>query len=346
MRELLPHIETWAADHKRIALATLVRVYGASPRPLGAKMVISSEGEIAGSVSGGCVESAVVDESKQVLLTGRPKLLHFGIADETAWSVGLSCGGKIEVFLESLDPASLIYSSLKESLEAGHPTVRCVVLSGAGIGAAMLFEEDGKTRGGLGSRDLEELVQKHAGQQLELGRNNRQSLSVSNSTFEVFFEVFPPPEKLIVVGAVHVAIYLVQFAKILGFRTIVVDPRSTFATEERFPAVDELHVQWPAAAIQQPDLDESTYVAVLSHDERLDNPFLEMAVSSRCRYIGALGSRKTHARRTKALIEMGVSEDKLSRIRSPIGLDLGGSQPAEIALSIISEIVSVRNSME
>ena len=234
-----------------------------------------------------------------------------------------------------------LYEALKRCIEEGQLVALATVLAGPGIGNKLLIWPDGRTKGSLGSAALDEQVIRYAAGLLANQSSGRASFDVAGETADVFIEVYPPPPKLVIIGAVHIAIPLVTFAKELGFRTIVVDARSAFATRERFPHVDELIVKWPAEALKELNLDEASYVVVLSHDEKLDTPSLKVALESPARYIGALGSPKTHAKRVEALRRMGVTDEQLARIHAPIGLNLGAQRPEEIAVSIIAEIVAV-----
>ncbi len=234
-----------------------------------------------------------------------------------------------------------IYELLKQSLEEEKLVALATVVAGPGLGNKLLIWPDGRTAGDLGSADLNQRVLRYSADLLADQRPDRASFEVAGETVEVFIDVYPPPPKLIVVGAVHIAIPLVTFAKELGFRTIVVDARSAFATPERFSHADELVLKWPAKALEELDIDEATYVVVLTHDEKLDNPALKIAVQSPARYIGALGSPKTHAKRVAKLKAQGVMDEQLARIHAPIGLDLGAQRPEEIAVSIMAEIVAV-----
>jgi xanthine dehydrogenase accessory factor len=238
-----------------------------------------------------------------------------------------------------------IYQALKRCLDRGQLVAVATVIVGPGLGNKLLIWPDGQTAGDLGSAELDRRVVSYAAHLLAAQESGRAAFDVANGTVEVFVDVYPPPPKLIVVGAVHIAIPLVTFAKTLGFRTIVIDARSAFATRERFPHADELIVEWPSTALKALDLDEATYVVVLSHDEKLDTPALHVALQNPVRYVGALGSRKTHAKRVKALEDLGVSAEQLARIHTPIGLDLGGRVPEEIALAIMAEIVAVRHNV-
>ncbi len=345
MREVLPDVERWLEAGKRVALATVAKVYGSAPRPLGAKMAVSEKAEMAGSVSGGCVESAVVQEALEVLAEGRPRLLPFGITDEQAWEVGLACGGRIEVFVEPMttDENRPVWEALRDALRSDRLVALATVLSGPLAGRKVLFWPDGETVGTLGDPTLEAEVRRAAAAALATQRTERLHIPTPSGETAVLLEVFPPSPKLVIVGAVHIAIPLVTMAKALGFRTIVVDARQVFATEERFGHADELRIGWPEDVLAQLPLDEGTYVVVLSHDEKLDNPALKVALQHPVRYVGALGSRKTHARRVQALRDMGLSEDQIARIHAPIGLDIGASTPEEIAVAIMAEIVAVKN---
>ena len=236
-----------------------------------------------------------------------------------------------------------VFGSLKFALESNKLVALATVLGGRNSGAKLLVWPDGRVQGDLGGAELNQLVLDSALDLLSGQKTARRSFEVEGETCDVFIEVFQPPPRLIVVGAVHIAIPLVTFAKEMGFHTTVVDARSAFATPERFAHVDQLILQWPDDALAELALDEGCYVAVLSHDDKLDVPALKVALDSRARYIGALGSRKTMAGRADKLREMGMNDEQLARVHNPIGLNLGGRRPEEIALAIIAEIVAVRN---
>lgn len=352
MRELLETIETWRAAGRRVALATVVDAWGSSPRPLGSQMAISERGEMVGSVSGGCVEGAVVEEALQVLAESTPRRLSYGIDDGTAWSVGLSCGGRLGVYVEPLgegEDGQEVFDALVKGLRDERPTLRATVIDGPGRGSQTLFGkgEDGAPTclaGGLASHERETRVRPLVMDLLASFRCRRLAASEdepAETADEIFLEVHPPRRRLVIVGAVHVAIPLVSFAQNLGFRTIVVDPRTAFATRERFPHADELDTRWPDEALEAHALDENSYVALLSHDLKLDLPSLEVALHRPIRYLGALGSKKTHGRRVAALREQGFDDTAIGRIHNPIGLDLGGRRAEEIALAVVAEMVAV-----
>lgn len=354
MRDLLPNIEAWRRDGRRVAIATVVKVWGSAPRPLGSKMAITADGDIAGSVSGGCVEGAVVEEARAVLVTGTPKLLEYGVDQETAWSVGLPCGGKIGIYVEALLETSDarqeamredVFEALRRDLEDDRLVAVATVLDGPEPlrGRKLLLRPDGSNVGELPSVKLEEVVRERAAEGFRSFASARFSARLEEGEADLFLEIHPPREKLVIVGAVHVAIPLVRFAHELGFRTIVVDPRTAFATEERFGHADELRTDWPDKALDEIGLTESTYLALLSHDLKLDIPALQKALPSPARYIGALGSKRTHAKRLAALAEAGVPTELGERIHNPIGFDLGGRRAEEMAAAILAELVAVRH---
>ncbi len=341
MRDLVPEIERWRQAGKQIAIATIVQVYGSALRPLGSKMACTSAGDIAGSVSGGCIEGAVYEEAQTVMKHGHPKLLEFGVADESAWEVGLACGGTIQVWVESLAPE--IYATIKQCLEAGEMVALATVFTGPRQGSKLFVWPDGQVQGELGSAELTEQVVRCAAKRLATHDPGRITFEVNNEPVEVLVEVLTPLPRLIIVGAVHIAIPLVTFAKTLGFRAIVVDARSAFATRERFPHADELMVEWPSTAMEKLGLDEATHIVIMTHDDKLDIPALQAALASPARYVGILGSSKTHAKRVQALKQLGVTDEQLARIHAPIGLDMGAVGPEEIALSIMAEVVAARH---
>lgn len=319
-------------------------------------MALTPAGKIAGSVSGGCVEGATFEAGVRVLKTGQPQLLRFGVADETAWEVGLACGGTIDVFVNSLDSAlfAFLHSTIKDECAAAFTTV----IRGPEeyLGRGIVLREDGKVYGTLGA-DLDELAMAATRAALEAGESRRQMLDASASTpkqvatattqpipeVEVFVDVLMPPPTLIIVGGVHIAIALVHIAKNLGYRTIVVDPRRSFGSASRFPHVDRLLHTWPDKALIEIGLTRSTAVALLTHDRKLDDPGLKVALPSRAFYVGALGSRKTQAQRRQRLLDEGLSKTDLDRLHGPIGLDIGAQTPEEIALAIMGEIVAARH---
>lgn len=339
MRDILSDLERWREENKSIALATVIQTWGSSPRREGAKMALTPDGKISGSVSGGCVEGAVFEAGVETLKTNKPQLLHFGVADETAWEVGLACGGSIDVFVKPLDLS--FYNDLHSAIVEERPAVVVTVVRGdTGIlGRELLLREDGKVTGTI-EGNLDESALKLAWETLALGMSRRVELDEST---ELFLEVVLPPPTLIAVGGVHITIALMALAKTLGYRTVVIDPRSAFGNLERFPHVDQLIQAWPDEAFQQVQLTRSTAVAMLTHDPKLDDPALKLALPSPAFYVGALGSRTTQAKRRQRLLAEGMSAAELDRLRGPIGLEIEAHTPEEIAVSIMAEIVATRN---
>ena len=339
MRDILRDLDNWRAQDQPIALATVIQTWGSSPRRAGAKMALTPDGKITGSVSGGCVEGAVFEAGVEVLKSDRPQLLHFGVADETAWEVGLACGGSIDILVKPLDTE--LFNALRSVLVEEQLAVVVTVVRGPDeiMGREILVREDGKIAGTL-SDELDEQVLDVARETLTQGESRRVTL---NEDVEVFMEVVLPPPTLIAVGGVHITIALVALAKTLGYRTVVVDPRNAFGNETRFPDVDQLIQSWPQEAFQQIPLNRSTAIAMLTHDPKLDDPALQIALPSPAFYVGALGSKTTQAKRRQRLLEEGLTEDQLNRLRGPIGLEIGAGTPEEIAMSIMAEIVAERN---
>lgn len=342
MRDIFETITHWVSGNKPFALATVIRTWGSSPREAGSMMAVSGETEVAGSVSGGCIEGAVIEEALRVLQSGVPRRLSFGVSDETAWSVGLSCGGNIEVFVEkhpafSGDAAEQrIWQSLEQALRGNRPAILLTRLAPEKYCHLLVFP-DGAQIGDWGY--LNRAAREQALQSYRARRS--EALLIENEP--VFVQVFPRKDRLIVVGAGHISVPLVKFARELGFETIVIDPRKTFAAVERFPAPpDQLCCSWPDEALTEIQLNEDTCAVLLTHDPKIDDPALHILLKSEVAYLGALGSRKTHQQRCQRLKEAGFSEDAIARIRGPVGLDIGASAPAEIALSIMAEVVQTR----
>ncbi len=340
MRDILEDVTKWTEQGTAIALATVVQTWGSSPRQEGAKMAITERGEIAGSVSGGCVESAVAEVGLQVLKSGSPQLLHFGVADETAWGVGLACGGSLEVFVERLDPKQ--FEFLKTLLSREEPAASVTIVRGpeADVGRKItLSTSDPSARySSLDSGSDDPTVE------LALQVTEPSLHELEPDGLQAFVDLMPPPPTLVVVGGNQIAIGLSKLAKTMDMRTVIVDPRRAFATEERFPEVDQLLQAWPAEAFESVPLTASTAVVMLTHDPKIDEPALELALSSPAFYVGALGSKRTQAKRRERLKELGLSEADLDRLHGPVGLDLGADTPDEIALSIMAEIVASRHS--
>ena len=344
MRDILPDLTHWRENAKPIALATVLQTWGSAPRGVGAKMALTLDGKMAGSVSGGCVEGAVFEAGVEVLKTGLPQLLHFGVADETAWEVGLACGGNIEIFVKPLVPT--FFDAIRANLDQNRSSAMVTVIDGPknDLGRELLVSEGGEFIGSL-SHDLDEEAITVAREALAEERSQRITLKrEGEEPREIFVEVMLPPPTLVMVGGVHIAIALTAIAKALGYRTVVVDPRRTFGSATRFPDVDQLIQSWPEEAFAQIDPNRSTAVAMLTHDPKIDDPALQIVLNSPAFYVGALGSRTTQANRRKRLVDAGLTEAQLSRLHGPIGLDIGGRTPEEIALAIMAQVVVARNS--
>ena len=305
----------WHKGGKGAALATVVQTWGSAPRRVGSQLAISGDGQIEGSVSGGCVEGAVVTEALDALEDGQPRMLEYGVTDGDAFAVGLACGGTIRVWLEPVGSV-LPVEHLEEivAMRAARKAVgyQCNVESGARLVVAV--------------NDFADRF-----------RMDRSGFEEDQATFVT---VHNPPLQLIVVGAVHKAQALVPMAKIAGYDPIIVDPREAFASHDRFPG-DRLVHDWPDEALENIGLDARTAVVLLTHDPKLDDPALHAALKSDAFYIGALGSKRTHASRVERLQGAGFSEEQIARIHGPIGLNIGSSSPSEIALSILAEMTSV-----
>ena len=331
-----------------VALATVVNVYRSAPRPEGAMLAVSVRGELVGSVSGGCIESDVAFYAAQVIETGVPQLLGIGIEDETAWAAGLTCGGAIEIWVERLD--RLAVTVIADLWKRAVPAVSMTWIGGA-TGARQVVDAGAVTHVATGSDAPTEAVMEEAigqarriiGEGQRAPSGIREIIASDGTVHRVFLHAWPRHPRLIIFGAVHVAQSLVRFAHEVGFETCVIDPRSVFATDERLGHAVQLLRAWPQDAIAngQVVLDDSSFVVVLTHDPKLDEPALAAALRSDAPYIGCLGSRKTQEIRRTRLIKQGFSEAEVSRIRGPVGLDLGGRTPEELALGIIAEVVAV-----
>jgi len=333
MKEVINDIDQWLANgESNIALATVVNTWGSAPRKNGAKMAFTSMGAaIAGSVSGGCVEGAVISAGDDVLATGQPQLLHFGVADSDAWEVGLACGGTIEVFVEPLDVAA--YRRAREWVEGRHVGSIATVVRGPEELLGRKIVVDGGAASGSIAPELDAAIMSLVETTRKSGREQL------SDDVDVFIDVMRPSPTLIIIGGAHIAIPLVQMARIIGYRTMIIDPRRAFGSEARFPDVDELISAYPDKALTEIAPDSETAVVTLSHDPKIDDPALHVALHSKAFYVGALGSRRTTAKRHERLLALGFTEEELSRLHAPIGLDIGADSPEEIALSIMGQIV-------
>jgi xanthine dehydrogenase accessory factor len=332
MRDILNDIEKWIDTRETIALATVIQTWGSSPRKVGSKMAFTLSGKITGSVSGGCVENAVIEAGYQVLKTNQPQLLHFGVADETAWEVGLACGGSIDIFVHVLNQE--VFQHLKSIYSNESSAIHVTVIAGSDnlLGKEIIITEDKQVFGSLGNEWNVQV--------LNLAMETLSSRRVMlNEDVEVFISTIQPSPTLIIVGGVHIATALVSLAKTLCYQTILIDPRKAWGNAERFPNVDLIIQAWVDEAFAKININSSTAIAVLTHDPKIDDPAIKLALNSSAFYVGALGSKSTNAKRHKRLLNDDVNESQLSRLHAPIGLDIGAQNPEEIALAIMSEIV-------
>lgn len=334
MRDVVSHLDAWAAAGTRGATATVVSVKRSAPRPPGAKMAVAGDGTVQGMVSGGCVEGAVVVAAEEVLAGAPPRLVQFGIADEEAWAVGLPCGGEIAVWIDRVEGAAMErFATLARGRGRGALVTRL------DSGEKLLVEADGARTGTLGTPELDAAAIAF-GDELMWAE---QSAERDVEGVPLFVDATAPPRRLLVIGAVDLAAALCRVARVLGWEPSVADPRGRFATRQRFPEAEHVLAAWPEQAFAAlGPLDRGTAVAVLTHDPKVDDPALAIALRSEAGYVGALGSRKTQSARRSRLLELGLTDAELERMAAPIGLDLGGRTVEETALAVAAEIVALR----
>lgn len=344
MRKIWPEIIRWQEVGIEAGLISIIKTQGSSLMPVASKMAITPSGDMVGSVSGGCVEGAIVEETREVIKTKKPKRLSYGSATFSEWGIGLACGGTIQVFIESTatHPWQELKPYIQCCLEGSQKSALITLIDGPWTGNKLLVQEDGSIHGDLGLPALNDLAVKTA----EDCWVTRQPVVVAtvleDNEHSFFVDLFLPKPKVVIIGAVQIAVSLITISKALDYHTIVIDPRSAFATRKRFPDADELMVEWPADALQKIHLDEYTSIVCLSHDEKIDLSALSTVLTSPVGYIGALGSRVTHTSRLAKLREMGLPEEPLTRIHAPIGLNIGAGNPEEIAVSIMAEMIAVQ----
>ncbi|GGE46025.1 XdhC family protein [Actibacterium pelagium] len=304
----------WHREGRGAVLATVIETWGSAPRPVGGQLVISGDAELQGSVSGGCVEGAVVAEAIDALDDGKARVLEFGVADEEAFAVGLACGGRIRVMVEPIGGAmpEAMLAELVEARAARRPVAYCVNTQ---TWQRQLLDRDDP----------------------KVADRFRMDRSGIEEDGETFVAIHNPPLRMMIVGAVHIAQPLVAMARLAGYDPTLVDPREAFGSDARFPGETILH-EWPDEALQQIGLDARTAVVTLTHDPKLDDPAIKVALASEAFYLGCLGSTRTHAKRVARLTEAGLTEEQIARIHAPVGLDIGGKSPAEIAVSVMAQI--------
>ncbi|MFB7085007.1 XdhC family protein [Streptomyces sp. NPDC056296] len=352
MLDIADQLNRWLAEGREFAVATVVSVGGSAPRGPGAALAVDSEGTVIGSVSGGCVEGAVYELCSDALRSGETVRERFGYSDEDAFAVGLTCGGVIDVMVTPVgvdSPSREVFRAALSAAAGGGTAALARVVEGPPelLGRALLVHPDGSHEGGLGGHpDLDRTAVAEAGALLDAGRTGTVGVSEDGSHcpggLTLLVESSVPPPRMIVFGAVDFAAALVRAGKFLGHHVTVCDARPVFATPARFPEADEVVVDWPHRYLRSTPTDGRTVLCVLTHDARFDVPLLTEALRMPVAFVGAMGSRRTHEDRDRRLREAGLTERELSRLRSPIGLDLGARTPEETALSIAAEIVASR----
>jgi xanthine dehydrogenase accessory factor len=346
MRDVLLTLRRWYDEGLPFGLATVVGVWRSAPRQPGAVMAVNADGDVVGSVSGGCVEGAVYDVAQRVTEDGQPALERYGVTDDDAVAVGLTCGGIIDIFVERVDASSASFDALARSVAADEPVALATVVSGpAQVGAKLLVYTD-RTDGSLGADGLDVAVTDDARGLLLQGQTGLRHYGPHGERrmddVTVFVNSFAPPPRMLVFGAIDFAAAVARIGKFLGYHVTVCDARAVFATRKRFPDVDDVVVDWPHRFLSRVTVDDQTVICVLTHDPKFDVPLLEVALRTPAAYIGAMGSRRTHDDRLARLREAGLSEVELARLSSPVGLDIGARTPEETAVSIAAEIIQRR----
>jgi xanthine dehydrogenase accessory factor len=306
----------------RIALATVVDTWGSAPVPVGGQMAVAADGRFEGSVSGGCIEGDVIAEADEILQRGDTKTLSFGVADETAWSVGLPCGGQVKIFLERLDRSTGGLDFIDRAINASKRREGLVVRTRLADGDRTYF--DPRTQD----------VPQDIAHRFRSGESRLRQMPEG----DVFLHALLPPARIIVIGATHIAQNVCQIARPANYEISVIDPRTAFASEERFKDV-KLYPEWPQDALPRIGLDPYTALVVVAHVSHIDDEALKLALRSDCLYIGALGSHRNHTKRSERLRAAGFTDAEIGRIKNPIGIDIGAQSPAEIAVAIMAEVI-------
>ena len=353
MLDIADELNRWLEEGRDFAVATVAAVSGSAPRGPGAALAVDADGTAIGSVSGGCVEGAVYDLCTQALKDGQAVLERFGYSDEDAFAVGLTCGGILDILVTPVPadgPDTKTFQTALSATARGEATALAHVIGGPAelLGRALVVRHDGTHEGGLGGQpDLDRAVADETRSLLDAGRTGTFDIAQNGShcapDLTVLVESSVPPPRMLVFGAIDFATALVRMGKFLGYHVTVCDARPVFATRTRFPEADDIVVDWPHRYLHHTRTDDRTVVCVLTHDAKFDVPLLETALRRPAAYIGAMGSRRTHEDRDRRLREIGLTEAELTRLHSPIGLDLGGRTPEETALSIAAEIVAARH---
>lgn len=347
MRDILEQVVSWSDEGHVVALATVVATSSSAPRPPGTSLAVHPDGTVAGNVSGGCVDAAVVDACRTALQGAPATCLTFGYSDDEALAVGLTCGGTIRVLVRALRPEeSRPLALLHEARTEGRPVALATVVEGPGLTGRTLLVDADTVVGDLGHEGLTHVVAGDARGAMAQGRAVLRHYGPTGRrdarTVEVFVEGLATRPRLVVVGALDVAAALAEAGRFVGFHVTVCDPREVFATADRLPAADEVVVEWPHRYLAGTDVDDRTAICVLTHETKFDVPAILAALRTPAAYIGVMGSRRTHEERLERLRAAGVTDGELARLRSPVGLDLGGRSAEETAISIVAEIIRDR----
>lgn len=346
MRDIAEGIMAWRESGLRFAIATIVQTWKSAPREPGAAMAVAENGEVLGSVSGGCVEGAVYTVAQEVLTSGQPAHQTYGVSDDDAFDAGLTCGGTLSVVVVAGDAAHFAeLPGVLDHISHSLPVAVATVTGGPVPLGEHLVVTPEEVRSTLGDSDLDQSVAKEVRGMLaqgrtgmiRIGRHGQQRMD----EVEIFVQSFAPPPRMLVFGAIDFAGAVARIGKFLGYHVTVCDARPIFATRKRFPDADEIVVKWPHMFLGETETDDRTVICVLTHDPKFDVPVLQRALIMPARYIGAMGSIRTHEDRLRRLREAGVSEQAIARLSSPIGLDLGARTPEEAAVSIAAEIIAI-----
>lgn len=341
MKDIIPQLRSWEEQRKRYALATLIKVDRSAPKPPGAAMAVCEDGTVVGSVSGGCIESALHEEAAAVLASGVPKTVSYGITDAEGFEIGLACGGQLHLFVD--EPS--FPQGLLEAIQGSKPVALATVIGGSAVGQrhAVGAGSSALTESGSAGAALEGHVTRMIKDAGDLLRRGIATDVRAYDDAEVFIQTFGPAAEMYVFGAADFSAAVASMGKFLGFHVTVIDPRAAFATKERFPDADEVVVEWPDKFLAKAPVGPSTALVILTHDPKFDIPALTYALKTDAGYIGAMGAKRTNEERSRKLREAGCSDEQLARIHAPIGLDIGGQSPHETAVSIAAQIVGLRN---
>ena len=335
MKDQLEIIRQWRHEDHSMAIVRVIKTWGSSPRPMGSSMVVNAEGKMSGSVSGGCVEGAITKKASELLGSGLASKLSYGVSDEDAWSVGLSCGGSLGVYLQSIDFSANVWSSLLTNAENNTSSILVSSLED-GVNSNALIDENGQVTGD----NIPDEVLKSA----RTAYDERSHKTVDFGGKEYFIHLFPRKPILLIIGAAHITVDLVTLGNQFGFETVVIDPRGFFSQNTVFTDPPSRLIEaYPSEVLSQFPLDAYTFSAILSHDPKIDDNALELLLPSDVGYVGALGSKKTHAKRVERLLKKGIAQSLIDKIHAPIGVSINAKSATEIALSIMSQIIQEKN---